>query len=223
MDALIPFTKIRAVLFDLDGTLMDSEQITDRAVAELLTAREIDTQDIDFLQFHGINWQRLELILKERFPTLHNVDVLPWLEQRFYEISAIEPPPLLPGAREAFLQASAQLPTAIVTGSGSTDVEAFLDRADLAQACSFYLSYEMYGPSKPDPSCYRLAAERLNLAPEHCLVFEDSHPGLTAAAAAGMHPVAITHSSPLPPPGLAELIIEDYTQLPADFFSAITT
>ena len=65
--------------------------------------------------------------------------------------------------------------------SGAVDVEAFLDRANLRTACSFYLSYEMYSPSKPAPNGYRIAAERLHTPPEQCLVFEDSQPGLTAA------------------------------------------
>ena len=80
----------------------------------------------------------------------------------------------------------------------------------------------MYSPSKPDPTCYKMAAERFNLSPNRCLVFEDSHPGLTAAHQAGMRTVAITHSSLPPPPGLADQIIEDYTKLPEDFFRAIT-
>lgn len=223
MDIQTPLENINAILFDLDGTLIDSETITERAVGELLAQHNIYATDLDLLQFHGISWQRLELILKERFPMLTEVEVLHYLEKRFYEISKTEPPTLLPGARESFLAANAQMPTAIVTGSGAADVEAFLDRADLRQACSFYLSYEMYSPSKPDPNCYLMAAERLNLPPEQCLVFEDSHPGLSAAHTAGMYTIAITYSSPPPTPGLADLIIEDYTHLPNDFFHTITT
>jgi beta-phosphoglucomutase len=223
MDAQMPLENISAILFDLDGTLIDSETITDRAVGELLTQHNIDTKGLDFLQFHGISWQRLELILKERYTTLADVEILGYLEKRFYEISKTEPPPLLPGARETFLAANAQVPTAIVTGSGAADVEAFLDRADLRHACSFYLSYEMYSPSKPDPSCYLMAAERLNLPPDQCLVFEDSLPGLSAARTAGMPTIALTYSSPPPPPGLADRMIEDYTHLPVDFFHTITT
>ena len=215
------FSAIRAILFDLDGTLIDSERFTDRAIAELLAQRGIPSQNIDFLQFHGISWERLDLLLKQRFPELQDADVLSFLEERFYQFSAQEPPPLLPGAREAFLQASAIMPVAIVTGSGATDVESFLARADLVQACSFYLSYEMYSPSKPDPSCYQMASERLALTPDQCLVFEDSLPGLSAARSAGMHTVAVTHSSLPPEPGLADLTIDDYTQLAAHFFSAI--
>ncbi|HIG57599.1 MAG TPA: hypothetical protein EYQ18_27115, partial [Candidatus Handelsmanbacteria bacterium] len=63
MDAQMPLKNISAILFDLDGTLIDSETITDRAVGELLAQHNIDAKNFDFLQFHGISWQRLELIL----------------------------------------------------------------------------------------------------------------------------------------------------------------
>lgn len=216
MDTLVP---IAAICFDLDGTLMDSERYTDRAVAELLAHHSINTPSIDYFAFHGISWKRLDVLLKKRFPILAEADILGFLEKRFYQLSAEEPPPLLPGARTAFLRASDHCPVAIVTGSGAADVEAFLDRADLKGACSFYLSYEMYNPSKPDPACYCLAAERFGVVPDQCLAFEDSHPGLTAARAAGMRTVAVTGASLPPAPGLADRIINDYANLPADFFA----
>ena len=216
MDTPVPTA---AICFDLDGTLMDSERHTDRAVAELLAHHSIDAPDIDYVEFHGISWKRMDLLLKKRFPALAEADILAFLEKRFYQLSAEEPPPLLPGARAAFLRASAHCPVAIVTGSGAADVEAFLDRADLKGACSFYLSYEMYSPSKPDPACYCLAAGRFGLAPDQCLAFEDSQPGLTAARAAGMRTGAVTHASLPPAPSLADRGIEDYANLPANFFA----
>ena len=216
MNSSVP---IAAICFDLDGTLMDSERYTDRAVAELLSHHSIYAPNINYMEFHGISWKRLDLLLKERFPALVGADILAFLEKRFYQLSAEEPPPLLPGARAAFLQASAHCPVAIVTGSGAADAEAFLGRADLKEACSFYLSYEMYSPSKPDPACYHLAAERFGLTPDQCLAFEDSQPGLTAARAAGMRTVAVTYASLPPAPGLADRVIKDYTNLPANFFT----
>ena len=103
MNSSVP---IAAICFDLDGTLMDSERYTDRAVAELLSHHSIYAPNINYMEFHGISWKRLDLLLKERFPALVGADILAFLEKRFYQLSAEEPPPLLPGARAAFLHCS---------------------------------------------------------------------------------------------------------------------
>jgi len=68
----------------------------------------------------------------------------------------------------------------------------------LRDAVSFSLGAEDYGPGKPDPSCFLMAAERLGVNPEQCVVFEDSAAGVLAAKSAGMSCVALVR------PGLPE-------------------
>ena len=85
MNSSVP---IAAICFDLDGTLMDSERYTDRAVAELLSHHSVYAPNINYMEFHGISWKRLDLLLKERFPALVGADILAFLEKRFYQLSA---------------------------------------------------------------------------------------------------------------------------------------
>ena len=184
---------INAVLFDLDGTLMDSESLTDCAIKHLLQEQQIDAE-LDLVEFHGINWQSVSERLVQHFPALAQLDVSNWLEEHCAQLIQRQAPALIPGSVQAFLGASAQMPVAIVTGSNAATVEAYLERAELQ------------------------AAEQLNLSPETCLVFEDSIAGLHAAAAAGMPTIAIAHSAGVPPISLAPYCISDYTSLPDDFF-----
>ncbi len=218
-----PLHGIRAVLFDLDGTLIDSESLTDRAVLDLLQSHSIASDGLDLIQFHGLSWQGIDAQLRALFPILEQVNHLAdTLAARCAQLAQRQPPPFIPGAQRAFLAASDLLPTAIVTGSNAATVEDVLQRADLQNACSFYVSSEHYTGSKPDPACYQLAADRLGLAPDTCLVFEDSMPGLHAARSAGMPAIAVTHSTSAPPPGLAARCIADYTELADDFFAQIS-
>lgn len=214
---------ISAVLFDLDGTLIDSESLTDRAVLDLLQTHSIAGDDLDLSQFHGVSWQGIDLMLRALFPKLGQAGNLAQaLAAHCAQLAQCQPPPFIPDAQRAFLAASALFPTAIVTGSDAAAVENFLQRSGLQTACSFYVSNEQYAYSKPDPACYRLAADKLGIAPAACLVFEDSVPGLQAARAAGMQAIAVTHSTSSPPAGLAAGSIVDYTALAGDFFAHIS-
>ena len=66
----------------------------------------------------------------------------------------------------------------------------------IGASAAFYLGCEDYSPGKPDPACFRLAAERLHVRPEECLVFEDSAAGVQAAKAAGMACIALRRPAP---------------------------
>jgi beta-phosphoglucomutase-like phosphatase (HAD superfamily) len=73
--------------------------------------------------------------------------------------------------------------------------------------------------SKPDPECFQIAAQRLGIACERCLVFEDSVAGLQAARAAGMHTIAIGPGADKAP--LSDRMIADFTELPVGFFDSL--
>jgi len=219
---------IKAILFDLDGTLVDSERLTELALIALLTEQVIAAQDLDLAQFHGVTWDRIAACLRQLFPCLATdcEQLAGDIEARFQMLFVTEPPEMIPGAREAFVAAACTFPqtTTIVTGSEARAVEVLLDRADLRDFCVGYTSCDQYQLSKPDPQSYLMAARRLDVAPENCLVFEDSQPGLLAAQAAGMWRIAITcgNAERVQQAGiLAHGSIDDYTALPADFFERI--
>ncbi|MBT6146011.1 MAG: HAD family phosphatase [Gemmatimonadetes bacterium] len=217
---------IKAVLFDMDGTLWNTEQVSEQVISQLLAEWGLASADLDLLAFHGIKWSIIGQLLADQFPTLKGTDPAAAIEARFEQILLACPAPLIEGAADAFRAAAQALPrtTAIVTGSDASTVEAFLEFSGLRPQCATYTSADMYQQSKPHPESYLTTAQRLGVSADRCLVFEDSAAGMRAALAAGMHCIAITAGQERRVEAgnaLAHAIIEDFTHLPSDFFTGI--
>ena len=215
-------TGIHGVIFDLDGTLVDSETYTERSVDELLAELGIQHEHLEYHRFHGVTWERAEALLVEQFPELAGKSLATELADRFHRLCQEEPPPLVPGARTAVAAAGQLFPTAIASSSNRAVIELFVDRLDVGSALRLVVGAEDFSRSKPHPDCFLVAARRLGVEPSGCLVFEDSLAGLTAARAAGMTPVAVTGCAPLQDARerrrVAQKEVLDFTELPPDFF-----
>ena len=210
---------IEAVIFDMDGTLVDSEPYTGVSIRRLLAAEGIEDPSLDVTVFHGCTWQAISDGLVARHPMLAGRCTPEGLEAVFEDLWTETPPPFIPGAREALAAAKAHTRTAICTSSRRPAVARLVAARGLGPMLDTVVCADDFGPSKPDPACFLLTAQRLGVAPARCLVFEDSDAGRTAAARAGMTVVGV---GPLPggtiPP---RFVIPDYTALDADFFTVI--
>jgi HAD superfamily hydrolase (TIGR01509 family) len=219
------FRQIEAVLFDMDGTLVDSEVLTERAVAALVRERGLPPRPLDRGRVEGVTWPQVEAVLRERYPEIGAGELAPELQRRFQALLRDEPPPLIAGAAEAVGRASEVLPTALVSSSNRESVELLMGRHGLLACFQLTICAEDCACPKPDPRCYRLAAERLGRAPRRCLVFEDSVAGLRAAGAAGMATIAVTRGrrgeAARSVRALADACVDDFTELGAGFFAAI--
>lgn len=212
---LAPPHDIQAVLFDMDGTLILSEDRTDRAVISLLAAHEISL-DADTLEaFHGVTWEASARWAVKRWPALGSVDIAAELQRRFHATFRVDPPSPVPGAPEAVRAAAAELPVAVVTSSNRETLTLVCEQLELSGLARAVLGAEDCTRSKPSPEPYLLAAERLGVAPERCLVFEDSRPGILAARAAGAAVIAVGADSGHEP------WITDYCDLQPDFFARL--
>lgn len=156
---------IEAVLFDMDGTLVDSEVLAEQITHALLAEQGVDSRGIDPHQFHGVTWSAIEERLRELYPQLRRVPLAEPLAERFNRFFVDEPPPLIPGAAEALVAAGRRGPTAIVTSSVRESLEAFLARMELSDALAQSVCAEDFTRSKPNPECFKLAARRLSVVP----------------------------------------------------------
>jgi HAD superfamily hydrolase (TIGR01509 family) len=182
---------VAAVVFDMDGVLIDSEQAWSDAREQL--ARETGgswapgTQE-RMMGMSSPEWSRFmhkDLGVPLEPPEISQ-SVVDRLEQRYRERL-----PLLPDAHEAVERLAARWPLAVASSSNRPLIDLVLRLAGLGDAFRATVSSEEVPRGKPAPDVYLEAARRLGAKPEECVAVEDSTNGITAAAAAGMHVIAV--------------------------------
>jgi HAD superfamily hydrolase (TIGR01509 family) len=182
---------MRAVVFDLDGVLVDSEHLWDRARRELVAERggrwrAGATQDM--MGMSSPEWSRYlhDELGVELEPAEISADVVFRLEVLYREKL-----PLFPGAREAVLAAAERWPLGLASSANREIIDLVLELAELQDAFAATVSSEEVARGKPAPDVYLEAARRLGVAAADCAAVEDSSNGLRSAAAAGMTVVAL--------------------------------
>lgn len=216
--------KVSAIFFDMDGTLVDSETLTEPTVVTLCEELGIENVDIECTQFFGHSWLEIERRIIAYYPQLAGkIDFPARMQSLFNDLLISMQPPLINGSREMLLAASQVMPVAIVSSSGRESISETIRRMDVAENVSFYAGFEDYDKCKPEPDGYLKAAEMLNIDPAECLVFEDSVTGIQSAKNAGTQVVNISFrcADRETAARLADMVIRDYTDLPPDFLESI--
>ena len=187
-----------ALLFDLDGTLVDSEGFHTEAISRALHRSGIELDDEERAFVIGHAWGEIHRFCRVEERTgmdLPALQAAALAEKESMDVS--EGVRIMDGARELVsLGAKLGRPMAIVTGSSRPELEDALDLLGIRNALEFTMSCEDYPRGKPAPDGYRMAAERLAVEARGCLVFEDSHAGIASAHAAQMKVVAIRAANP---------------------------
>jgi HAD superfamily hydrolase (TIGR01509 family) len=179
----------RAIAWDIDGTLIDSEGLHQRSLIEASASFGVDLSDLPDEAFRGVHVRDIWIALEPRFP--NGVDRKTWAAaiQHFYVAHA---PSLtaIPGAIEAVRSLAAEgIAQACVSNSGRAIVDANLDALGIRRTMAFSLSLDDVSAGKPDPAPFREAARRLALPPQAIVAVEDSGAGARSARAAGLYVV----------------------------------
>ncbi|HVK78109.1 MAG TPA: HAD family phosphatase [Kofleriaceae bacterium] len=184
---------VRAVLFDLDGTLVDSERQYGEAMARaLVTGLGIAITDEDRAFSIGRSWVAIHDRLRTVYPALTwaRDELIHRTALASHEVFAEQGVWVLPGAIEAIAR-FADRARGIVTGSSRVECAAMLERLGVAAAFGIVLCAEDVPRSKPAPDGYLAACARLGVAPHEAVVLEDSAAGIAAARAAGCAVIAV--------------------------------
>ncbi|MCQ2388988.1 MAG: HAD family phosphatase [Kiritimatiellae bacterium] len=184
-----------AFLFDLDGTLIDSEMQWSRAIVDFLADRGAPTT-LDYVAsiVFGHSWADIQALLHKVFPSLPKttMDQDAAALRPYYQRISPDPTQLvIPSSVAFFKKASKLAPCVIVSGSPHADVEAAVRFCGLEGCVKFVLGAEDYGRGKPAPDGYLKAAAMLEVDASACVVVEDSTAGVKAGRAAGMRVLGI--------------------------------
>lgn len=182
-----------AVIWDVDGTLVDTAELHYHAWCVL--AREIDKtySRADFAATFG--WRNPEIIPKVFGPGFSEREILELGERKenYYRAEASKGLELLPGVRrliKALQQAG--ISQAIGSSAPRANLELILEMTKLKATFGAVVAMEDVVRGKPHPDVFLLAAEKLGVPPEQCVVIEDAPVGVQAAKAGGMRAVGVT-------------------------------
>ena len=182
---------IDAVVFDLDGVIVDSEQVWDEVRVELVHEARLPFPPEATRAMMGMSspeWSRylVEVVGLPGTPNQANEAVVERMLVRY-----AEGPPFIPGALEAVERIGARWPLAIASSSNRELIDLVLEAAALESLVRVAVSSEEVGRGKPAPDVYLEATRRLGVEPQHAAAVEDSHNGIRSAKAAGLRVVAI--------------------------------
>src|SRR5438132_10016795 len=199
---MMTMKRFEAVIFDMDGVIVDSEPLHERAFLEVL--EEIGygrSHGIDFPAYYGMS----DLVVWRDFMARHRPpqsleELLARKEEKFTALLQREEP-IFDGLPELLEKLSPRYSLALASGSRHPTIDAVLAMRGLRRFFRAVVSSEDVARGKPAPDIFLRAAGLLGVAPPDCCVIEDSAAGVDAALAAGMTVFAITNS--LPPEKLA--------------------
>ncbi|MGW1836333.1 HAD-IA family hydrolase [Streptomyces sp. BBFR2] len=176
----------RALLLDMDSTLVNSEAVVERCWLRWAEERGLDAAEVLRVVHGRQGWATMAALLPDRPMAENLADNRRMLAQETADTDGVVP---VPGA-PAFMAALAGLPHALVTSADRALADARMGAAGLPMP-AVRITAESVGASKPDPEGFLKGAAELGFAPEDCVVFEDSEAGIEAGRAAGMRVVGV--------------------------------
>jgi len=183
---------IKAVIFDMDGVILDSESVCDKTwVAALAEEGFVDDKDA-INKCRGTNYADTCNILHELYGSNFPAEkFMTRASELFHKVENEQGIPLLPYAKETLEYLSAKYIVALASSTREASVRRLLKDKDVLGYFKTLTTGDMVSHSKPDPEIYRLACASIGLPPEVCVAVEDSPNGIKSAYAAGLKVVMV--------------------------------
>ncbi|MEU9357474.1 HAD-IA family hydrolase [Streptomyces sp. NPDC048301] len=176
----------RALLLDMDGTLVNSDAVVERCWRRWALAQGLDPEEALKVVHGRQGYATMAALLPDRPMEQNYAENRIMLAEETADTEGVVPI----GGAPAFMASIAALPHALVTSADSALARARMTAADLPMP-ETRVTAEMVGASKPDPEGFLKGAADLGFAPADCVVFEDSEAGIAAGQAAGMRVVGV--------------------------------
>jgi HAD superfamily hydrolase (TIGR01509 family) len=207
---------LQAVIFDLDGVLIDSEAIWSRVRAAVVARQGGHWTEEDQRNVMGDNSRQWSAYIKRTWHLAQSEEEIFRAVLDAMIATYTQGVPVLPGAREAVHLLSAHYPLAVASSSPRELILVALERTGMAGYFRTVVSSDEVTHGKPAPDVYLLAAARLHLEPAVCVAVEDSSNGIRAALAAGMPTIAVPNAAYPPAPEIlaqATLVLQSLDAL----------
>jgi HAD superfamily hydrolase (TIGR01509 family) len=214
---------IEAVVFDLDGVILDTEELWNEVregLARERNGRWSSSAQADMMGMSSTEWSQYmhDVVGLAEPPEQINREVVRRMLDRYSERL-----PLIDGAVEAVERLASTWPLGLASSSNRELIDRALAVSGLARYFRATVSSEEVARGKPAPDVYLETASRLGVAPDRCSAVEDSASGIRSAHATGMRVVAIPNAA-FPPPedalALADVVLGSISELDADEISA---
>ena len=205
-----------AIIFDMDGVIVDSEPLHERAFREVFAEMGYgDTHGMNFADYYGRSDKALWLdFIAKHHPPQPFDELLAWKQRRLVELVVAEKP-IFEGLPELVDKLAPRYKLGVASGSPHAVIDEVLRLENLRRLFPVVVSVTDVGKGKPAPDVFLRTAELLGVAPADCCVIEDAAVGIEAALAAGMDVIAITNTLPAEKLSRASQVVKHYAEIEA--------
>lgn len=215
---------LQAVIFDLDGVLIDSESVWDAARRDVVARSGGSWTESATRAMQGMSSPEWSRYLRDELHAALEPDEISSQVVQLVLAAYRDEVPLIDGAVAAVQRLAAHWPLGLASSANRPVIDAVLETEGLSDSFSATVSGEEVARGKPAPDVYLAAAEKLGVDPTRTAAVEDSTNGLRSAAAAGMVVVAVPNRE-FPPAGdalaLADLVVGSVSELTPDSIEAV--
>ncbi|MBN1299456.1 MAG: HAD family phosphatase, partial [Actinobacteria bacterium] len=206
---------IKAVFFDMDGTIADSEKIVWKVTRAFMLKRGIILTSEEEKMMYGLIWKEsIKRILESRGQQ-YDQKIKNTIKERYVrnlkkEVAAV------PGVHILLAELKNNFKIGLATNSRLREVEIIFDRLGFYPYFDLKLARNHIKNVKPHPEIYLKGADAFGVKPSECVVFEDSIVGLTAAKSAGMKCITIVNTYSAEDLKMADMVINSYSEITAE-------
>lgn len=215
------FNHITTIIFDLDGTIINSEPIHQKIEQAMMQDRGVILHDTEMHEFIGMAGYDMWRILKNRYQLSESVDELRADKRNRLEyfLNHLDPEILVPGVLNCLdTLYSKGFTLAIASSSGQWYVNAIIDGFDLRKYFKTVVTAWDVERSKPAPDIFLLALKNLQASPEECVIVEDSENGVKASIAVNVKVIGYQNADSVNQDlSQADYILENFSKFPYEF------